>query len=125
MKKRVVDYIIEQSDCIPNGSKEACIKVREYLKYLKLDKDNISSPICDVTNEEFIDAVKVLMAFAWQNKDKDCVPETWYCDNACQNIDLDAICLFCNGEFQLAKKDEQGKNLSKKLCPYFVDSSDK
>ena len=119
MKREKVDFTIKQNNCIPGGSKEACIKVREYLQNIKQTQPEITvSSSCSVSNQEFVDAVKVLMAYAWQNRENDCLPDMWYCDNDCSNIDT---CIFCPGEYQLAPKDENGKSLSKKLCPYFID----
>lgn len=120
MKKEELDYAIRCANCVPNGSKEACMKVREFLQNVKESEHGITtSHYCAVNNQEFLDAVRVLMAFAWQNKENDCVPEMWYCDSDCSNIDS---CVFCPGEFQVAPRDEKGKSLGKKICPYFADS---
>ena len=122
MKREYVDYTIQKLKCVPNGSKEACVKVREYLQNIQLDRKNntiSSNDFCCVSSEEFINSVQTLLAYAWQNREQDMVPESWYCDNDCSNIDR---CIFCSGEYQLAAKDERGKSLSKRLCPYFSDS---
>lgn len=122
MKREYVDYTIQKLKCVPNGSKEACVKVREYLQNIQLNRKNntiSSNDFCCISSEEFIDSVQTLLAYAWQNREQDMVPESWYCDNDCSNIDS---CIFCPGEYQLASKDESGKSLSKRLCPYFRDS---
>lgn len=120
MKREYIDFTIKKLGCVPNGSKEACVKVREYLQNIRLDRDTISSnDFCCISNEEFIQSVKTLLAYTWQNREQDIVPERWCCDNDCSNID---DCTFCLGEYQLALKDESGKYLSKRLCPYFRNS---
>jgi hypothetical protein len=48
---------------------EACLIVREYLQNSKISKSDvqsISSPNSAVTAEEFIQAVKILMAYSWE-----------------------------------------------------------
>lgn len=105
--------------CVQGGIKEACIIVREYLQNSRIYQTVISSSNSAVTTDEFVQAVKVLMAYSWQNRANDCIPERWECDIDCASIDSS---IFCPGEFQIASKDEKGRSLSKTLCPYFRDS---
>ena len=118
MDKREMEFMIKQFNCIPDGTKQACIKIREYLQNGCVTQNGIKTITSAVTNDEFIAAVNILLAYAWQNKENDCVPETWYCDSDCSRV-CNAI---CPGEFQLGNKDENGKTLAKKRCPYFADS---
>lgn len=120
MNKEELDFLNKYFDCVPNGSKEACIKVREYLQHIDQIENGITVfPSCVVSNQQFLNSVRILLAYAWQNKENDCAPEFWYCDNDCSYLDGYFL---CPGEFQLAAKEKEGKNLSKKRCPYFTDS---
>lgn len=122
MEREYLDDTIRHLKCIPFGTKEACIKVREYLKNARLDSGNDmiqGGEYNSVDSKEFVEAVKVLMANSWEQRENDRVPDMWYCDSDCSNIDT---CIFCPGECQLAPTDEGGKSLSKRLCPYFSDS---
>ena len=58
--------------------------------------------------DEFMEAVQILMAFAFSQEDT--VPERWNCDNDCcmtSNI-------VCPGECNIDKS-------SNKICPFFMD----
>jgi hypothetical protein len=123
MERKMLDFAVSNMKCIEGGTKEACVYVREYLQNCmvpKYENKDISSVNSAVTSDEFIEAVRVLMGYAWENRKDDNIPETFYCDKDCSYIDTHYI---CPGEFQLAQKDEVGKPFSKKLCPHFMDSS--
>lgn len=119
MERKMFDFSVGEIKCIKGGIKEACVIVREYLQNSKVSGESISSPNSAVTTEEFIQATNILMAYAWQNRKNDCIPEFWYCIDDCSNIDK---CIFCPGEYQIASKDEKGKSLSKIPCPHYKDS---
>lgn len=110
MEKEMIDFMIKSNKYLSGGTKEACVKVREFLHYSSTDKDTVRTQGCSAVNaEEFVEAVKVLMASAFQREDE--IPERWHCDSDCERI---TTCFFCKGEFNLNKE-------SNKLCPFFVD----
>ena len=112
MNKDEFDLAVKNMECLEGGIKEACLIVRNYLS----NKEPV------VSLDDFNKAVEVLMAYAWTNKENDCIPETWYCDNDCTHCGSFFGNYFCPGEFQLGKKDKDGKYLTKNRCPYFRDS---
>ena len=116
MERKMIDFTIKQLKCIPNGSKEACVKVREYLQNMKIDSKNRIQCVeySSVKSAEFIEAVKVLMAFAWENRENDKVPDRWYCESDCANNDT---CIFCPGEYQVVPQDKENQKV--KRCPYY------
>ena len=120
MDKEFLEFIIEHFECVPGGSKEACIKVRQFIGNAIVDEEGRLIPSLNsaVSSEEFLEAVRVLMAFAWQNREQDTVPERFICDSDCTQIGD-----FCLGECQLVSKrhSEYGKVKSKQ-CPYYRDS---
>ena len=61
--------------------------------------------------DEFMDAVKTLMAFAFRQDDT--IPEKWQCDNDCRMVSN----LLCPGE---CNKCNISKNADK-MCPFFMD----
>lgn len=65
------------------------------------------------------------MAFAWQNREQDCVLERVICDNDYSEFNHGG---FCSGEFQLVSKNNLEKNgdgkVKAKCCSYFRDSRD-
>lgn len=127
MERKFFEFLLNKSECIPGGSKEACIKVREFIRSATIDQDGniISSERSSVDSKEFMEAVRVLMAFAWQNREQDCVPDRFVCNEDCSSLDYQGVCL---GECQLISKETIEKNSSEKVkakrCPYFIDSLD-
>jgi len=127
MERDFFDYVTETLNCVKGGSKEACLKVREFIQNANLDEDGkiIVSKHSAVNGEEFLEAVRVLMAFAWQNKEQDMVPERFICDHDCSRLTQD---IFCPGECQVISKEALNKNETSKVkakkCPYFQDSWD-
>lgn len=108
MKREELEFILESNECLAEGTKEACIKAREFLHHATNQGNQIHAAVSCVTAEEFVEAVKTLMAFAFQQEDT--VPERWRCDNDCQRVSD----LLCPGECNISKKAE-------KLCPFFMD----
>ena len=127
MEKGLFDFTIRHLKCIPGGSKEACIKAREFIQYSTFDREGriIPRDYSAVNSEEFMDAVQVLMAFAWQNREQDCVPERFICDEDCSELNHGG---FCPGECQLIGKENLEKSGEEKVkakrCPHFRDSWD-
>lgn len=108
MEKNKLDYILKKNNFLEGGTKEACIKAREFIRYSSIFEDGISSKLSCVSDEEFLKAVKTLIAFSF-NQD-DTIPETWSCDSDCKRISQD----ICPGECNINKD-------SSKTCPYFID----
>lgn len=108
MEKNKLDFILKKNNFLKGGTKEACIKAREFIRYSSISNDGISSKLSCISDEEFLKAVKVLIAFSF-NKD-DTIPETWSCDSDCKRISQD----ICPGECNIDKT-------SSKMCPYFID----
>ncbi len=111
MERKELELVLKQNGYLEGGTKEACIKARVYLQSVINPGNQIHSPACPVTADEFMAAVRVLMAAAASEQDR--VPETWYCDNDCARTSK----LLCPGELCINKE-------SKKCCPFFIDEGD-
>lgn len=110
MKKTELDFVIQQNHYLKDGTKEACVKARDFLKHATNSENQIQSTLTCVSSDEFVKAVKTLMAFAFQQEDT--VPKTWHCDNDCHRTSN----LLCPGECNIDQKNGT-------LCPYFMDES--
>lgn len=108
MDKQEFDLIVSR---FPIGSvKRACYIIKEYVRCEKLGK--LES--CAVTKKEFDDALKIVVAFSYEESNDDTMPKQWACDSDCvKNNGVDG---FCPGEFQV--DNTKGKT----LCKYFNDS---
>ena len=119
MEKDKFKFVIDRT-CNKGGVKEACYVVKEYLSHSRINEDGIfNGSRSAVSNQEFLSAVELLLAFSW-SQNMDIVPEFYFCDMDCSRLDTD---IFCPGEFQISKSSEPVKQ--KKLCPHFIDSSNK
>mgnify|MGYP005815677995 FL=1 len=112
MKIEDLNAILKQNNYQKGGTLEACVKVREFLQGSIPEAKTVHSLFSCVTAEEFLEAVKVLMAFASQNPDT--VPKRWHCSSDCCKCSSS----FCQGECSLDKDSDN-------LCPYFQDESNK
>ncbi len=98
-------------DLKENSVRRACYIVREYLRC----KDyNFSNP--SVSEEEFYDALNILLAHSYQTSDEKTVVEQWCCDGDCDRNN--GFYGFCPGEFQIDAK-------KRTLCKYYLDSINK
>ena len=102
MTKDEIQYILKDNNYLQGGTKEASIKVKDYLKNIKSIESNSS-----IDFNEFIESINILLAFTFRAKDT--IPERWYCDNDCKYSSL----MLCPGEFNTEEKAE-------KICPYYV-----
>ena len=107
MKARNIDKFIEDSKCIQGGTKEACLKTREILSKGVVRKDNFYASHSEVSMEEFLQAVKVLVAFASNLPDEKV--ELYYCQGDCARY-YDKHCV---GELTLS-------SCATKLCPHYT-----
>ena len=106
MEREMLNFVLRDNHYIEGGTKEACIKVRDFLRYAQLSGNKIISTNTCVSSEEFSEAVKTLMAATFQQDDT--IPERWYCDNDCRYTSY----ILCPGECNIGEK-------STKLCPYY------
>ena len=95
MQREMLNFVLKDSECLEGGTKEACIKVKDYLA------DGLLSCVDD---KEFIESVKILMAFAFFKEDT--VPKRWQCDTECKMCST----LHCPGGYNIALFGEE--------CPY-------
>ena len=101
MTKDEIEFILKHNNYAKNGTKEACIKVKEFIKQTKKIESKSS-----IDYEDFLNSINTLLAFCFESNDK--IPEKWYCDNDC----VYSSSLICKGEFNIDKKSEN-------LCPYY------
>lgn len=104
MERKELDFVLKHNHYLEGGTKEACIKVRNFL----YDTTKIHSPHSCVTVDEFMEAVKTLMAFAFSQEDS--VPKKWKCDSDCRMTSY----LLCPGECNISKTSDD-------ICPFFMD----
>lgn len=102
MSKDEIEYVLKKNGYIKNGTKEACVRVKDYLKNIQSIESKSS-----IDYKEFLNAINTLLAFSFRAKDT--IPERWCCDNDCIYTNF----LICAGEFNTDDKSE-------KICPYYV-----
>lgn len=110
MTREELTSVLKQNDYFEGGTKEACIKAREFLRVAINLENQISLPttLSCVTVDEFMNAVKTLIAFSYCQEDS--VPEKWQCDSNChRNLNIP-----CPGEFNIDKS-------AKKMCPFYIE----
>ena len=108
MKRKELDFVLIHNHYLEGGTKEACVKVRDFLHHATNSGNQIHSELSCVTTNEFMEAVKTLMAFAFQEDDS--IPIRWKCDSDCR---MDSS-IFCPGECNISKTAD-------KMCPFFMD----
>ena len=108
MKREMLNLALEQNEYLVGGTKEACIKAREFLRYSQNSKNQIHSKTSCVSAEEFVESVETLMAFAFQQADT--IPEKWKCDINCRLVTN----ILCPGECNMSITAD-------KMCPFFMD----
>ena len=74
MKREELEYILDSNHFLKGGTKEACVKAREFIENSMNPGNQLHAPLSCVKANEFVEAVKVLMAFAF--KQEDTIPET-------------------------------------------------
>lgn len=108
MTREELDFVLKQNNYLEGGTKQACVKIKNFIKDAHCTDTQINSLQSCVTIEEFIESVKILVSFAFQQEDQ--LGETWHCDAGCREISS----LLCPGECNV---DEN----SKTICPFFID----
>ena len=101
MTKDELNFIIEDNQYLKGGTKEASLKVKDYVKKIQYIESNSSTEF-----KEFLEYLNTLLAFAFPAKDT--IPERWYCECDCRHNG----CMICPGEFNTDKTSE-------KICPYY------
>lgn len=116
MKKE--NFEINKSGFLKGGTREACVIVREALTNSDVHIGSMASDSLTlgstsaVSIDEFLEAVRVLMAFSYSQEDT--IPERYECVDAdCAN---NYHATFCHGEFSL---DNRELTLKRKPCPYY------
>lgn len=111
MVRKELDSVLKQNQYLEGGTKEACVKVKDFLRHATTNPGNqIQSTLSCVTADEFIEAVRTLMSFSFQQEDT--IPEKWRCDDDCKKTSN----LLCPGECNISKTSE-------KECPFFMDEN--
>ncbi|MBR6252764.1 MAG: hypothetical protein IKR04_02880 [Clostridia bacterium] len=108
MERKEMDLVLEDFHYLKGGTREACVKAREYISHIINPGNQLHAPLSCVSANEFVEAVKVLMAFAFVQNDT--VPDTWKCDNDCHRSSY----FLCPGECNINKNSD-------KMCPFFMD----
>ena len=108
MERKDQEYVLKNGHFQKGGTKEACVKAREFIRNSMNPGNQLHAPLSCVNVDEFVEAVKTLIAFAYRQEDT--IPETWTCDNDCRR----SSSFLCPGECNI-------KNDSEKMCPYFMD----
>ena len=117
MEREFFEFVIKNMP--KNSVKRACYIVREYSRYSKIETDSILTceEGCAVSLHEYLEAVKVLLAYSYENSDMLTEVEQFACESDCSHNN--GCVGFCNGEFSISKKSHD-KTL--KLCKYYSDS---
>ena len=108
MERKELEWVLESNHYLKGGTKDACVKARDFIVHSMNPGNQLHAPLSCVRADEFVEAVRVLVAFAFMKEDT--IPETWECDKDCKMTS----CVICPGEFNI-KKD------ANKICPYFMD----
>ncbi len=109
MERKELDFVLKHNHYFKGGTKEACVKVRDFLNCVESSENQIHSALSCVTVDEFVETVKTLMAFTFQQEDS--IPEKWRCDSDCRQVTSSSL---CPGEFNISKTAD-------KMCPFFID----
>lgn len=102
MSKDEIEFILKHNGYIKDGTKGACVRVKDYLKNIQSIESKSS-----IDYKEFLESINTLLAFTFASMDT--VPDKWYCENDCKYSGF----LLCAGEFNTDDKSE-------KICPYYV-----
>lgn len=108
MERKQLEFVLDDNHYLKGGTKEACVIARNFLSHATSSGNEIYSHYTCVTADEFIDAVKKLIAYTFQQDDA--IPKMWKCDNDCRMVSY----LLCPGECNINKESD-------KTCPFFWD----
>lgn len=111
------DFERNKKGYLKGGTKEACVTIREALISIRTHKGSIAPDSFSfgenstVSMEDFLEAVKTLMAFSYSQEDT--IPERFQCVDA--DCKYNYHTTFCPGEFRLGNE----ATLERKKCPYY------
>ena len=108
MERGELEFVLESNHYLKGGTKESCVKARDYIVNSMNPGNQLHAPLSSVRADEFVEAVRVLVAFAFRQEDT--IPETWKCDYHCGMTSY----LLCPGECNINQKSD-------KMCPFFVE----
>lgn len=74
MERKELDFILENNHYLKGGTKEACVKAREFIVNSINPGNQLHAPLSCVKANEFVEAVKTLISFAFSQEDT--IPET-------------------------------------------------
>lgn len=106
MQRDQLEAILSDNNYLKGGTKEACIKIKETLNNCVNPGNQLHPLLSCVGIEEFVDAVEVLVASAYQKEDE--IPKTWHCNMVCV-LNKGKV---CPGMHSVKKDSDQ-------LCPFF------
>lgn len=108
MENNNIYDIIKSNGCIDGGTYEACIKAREVILNSFDGGHKLVILSDNVTAAEFIESVKVLMAFASKHPDEKV--ELWHCEADCVRAQ-NPNCLYRQITFSKGTK----------TCPHYIE----
>lgn len=90
MDKQQLANTIKSSASWINGTKASCIKIRDFIENAQITEKGIQTTDATcVTTEEFVEALKILMAYSYLRYDE--IPIRWHCKHNCKKKS-DGIC---------------------------------
>ena len=110
MQREKLEFVCKDNGYLAGGTKEACVKARDFIKNVINHGNDLCSPLSCVSANEFVESVKILTAYAFDKEDV--VPEFYKCDNDCRKVSH----LLCPGECSVTSD-------AKKMCPFFEDEA--
>ena len=103
MDREIFEYITKDMKPLDEGGvKKACYVIREYKNHSKYGNSA-------VTEDDYREAINVLVAYAYDNSKNDTKVELHGCDKGC-----DTCKAFCDGEMHLSLRNTRP-------CPNYVD----
>jgi hypothetical protein len=69
MNRKELEYTLNRNHYIQGGTKEACVKCRDFLHYVENTADQLGPLKLYTRVDKFVAAVKTLMAYAFRQKD--------------------------------------------------------
>lgn len=91
MDRQQLGYAIEKYAQWVGGTRESCIKIKDFIENAQITENGIqkTDATC-VTTEEFLEALRILMAYSYLKYDE--IPTRWHCKTDCKEKSRD-ICL--------------------------------
>ena len=74
MERKELEFVLENNHYLKGGTKEACVKAGDFIVNSMNPGNQLHAPLSCVKADEFVEAVKTLIAFAFRQEDA--IPET-------------------------------------------------